>query len=111
MPGKGKRIKSGEKRLVVRIFNYFVGENSKSKGKKGGLVKTPLQKTITITGKLITMNEKNNYQNLGFSKTTVLRILSEYECLSTEDDFVSPAKRYKCSRTKVLRHIFTQIHY
>ena len=53
---KGKRIKSGEKRLVVRIFNYFVGENTKSKGKKGGQAKTPLQKTITVTGKLITMN-------------------------------------------------------
>ena len=53
MPGRGKRIRSGEKKLVVRIFNYFVGEDSKIKGKKGGKANNPLQKTITITGKLI----------------------------------------------------------
>ena len=44
MPGKGKRIKSGEKRLIVRIFNDFVGEDSKSKGGKGGQAKTPSSK-------------------------------------------------------------------
>uniref|UniRef100_A0A1X7VFD6 Uncharacterized protein n=1 Tax=Amphimedon queenslandica TaxID=400682 RepID=A0A1X7VFD6_AMPQE len=79
-----RRIKSGEKRLVVQIFNYFVGEESKGKGKKGSQGNSPLQKTITITG---------------LSRRTVHLILSEYDCLST-DDFVSPAKRYKCSRIK-----------
>ena len=40
---------------------------------------------------------------IGFSKSTVKRILNEYEKLGDGEEFESPAKRYKVSRTKILR--------
>uniref|UniRef100_A0A1X7UE19 Uncharacterized protein n=1 Tax=Amphimedon queenslandica TaxID=400682 RepID=A0A1X7UE19_AMPQE len=52
-----------------------------------------MQKAITITG---------------LSQRTVHLILSEYDCLST-DDFVSPAKRYKCSRIKRVINSFDRL--
>ena len=56
---------------------------------------------------------------IGFSKSTVKRILNEYEKLGDGKEFESPAKRYKVSRTKIhvddfdqcaIRHTIHQMH-
>ena len=39
---------------------------------------------------------------VGFSKSTVWRILKEYEKIGDSEKFESPAKRYRVSRTKIV---------
>lgn len=64
MPGRGKGVQSGEKRLIVRIFQYFDGDESKSRGNKGGQIKSPLQKTIAITGNVSVGSETISLKNV-----------------------------------------------
>ena len=78
---RGKRVRSGEKRIICNVYNYFEQQSKKQK------VATPLkysQKTAEATG---------------FARRTVDKIVREKHGLEG-GEFSSPAKRYKESRVR-----------
>ena len=82
MPGRGKRVNSTAKSIIVNVYEYF----ERSKKTKASTAPKLVKKISEATG---------------FSVRTVYRVINEKEDLG-EGKFESPAKRYhKTSRKKM----------
>ena len=80
---KGKRIRSREKEIICRVYEYFDRQSKKQKAT------TPLKLC------------KKTAEATGFTVRSVNRILGKKRSLEDDDTFPSPTKRYKKTRERV----------
>lgn len=83
MPGKGKRVNSTAKTIICNVYAYFERQSQKSKGRGP-------PKLVTKTA-----------EATGYCERTVRRVVGEKKTLEGAA-FVSPAKRYKAERKRIV---------
>ena len=83
MPGRGKRVNSTAKTIICNVYSYFERQSEKSKGRGPPKITS---KTAEATG---------------YSLSTVRRVVAEKKSREGAA-FVSPAKRYKQERSRIV---------
>ena len=98
---KGKRVCAQTKNVLLRVYDYF--DNVEQCGGGWGA----LYRTSKATGELTSLYccvlvgiLPLRHNNVGYSEKTIKRVRSERAV--SGKDFLSPAKRYKSSRRRIV---------